>query len=87
MYEHNASPAAAGSVLVLRHFDAFFMQEPNAARVLLDAFARAARMGLLMGHRMLCLVQSDDPKIVLPRVGASPVMWNPAEWLTANRQS
>jgi hypothetical protein len=31
--------------------------------MLLDEFAQAARMGLLFQHRILVLVQSDDPDL------------------------
>jgi hypothetical protein len=41
---------------------------------------------MLFGHRLLCLVQSNDPDIRFDVVGAAPVMWNPVEWLKENRR-
>ena len=36
-------------------------------------------MAALIGHRMICLVQSDDPSIQFDPIGATPVLWNDAE--------
>ena len=41
----------------------------------------------LIGRRLMCLVQSNDPRIRFEPVGATPVAWSDAEWLDANRQS
>ncbi len=84
-YEYGARQDSAGTVLVLTHFDAFARTHRNVAQALLDIFAGVARRAMLVGHRMLCLVQSDDPAIEFGPVGASPVMWNPQEWLQAKR--
>jgi hypothetical protein len=73
MYEYGASRTATGTVLVLTGYDAFARREPRVAAVILDLFAKAARWGMLFGHRMLCLVQSDDPDISFDPVGATPV--------------
>jgi len=40
---------------------------------------------LLLGQRLLALVQSDDPRIRFERIGAVPVNWNPREWLDSDR--
>lgn len=85
-YEYGDSPESAGLVLVLSHFDAFTRAEPGTAQALLDIFASQSRSAALLGHRMMCLIQSDDPKLHLEPVGATPVMWNDSEWLDANRR-
>jgi RNAse (barnase) inhibitor barstar len=84
-WEYGADPTAAGLVLVLRHYDRFAARQPRAAHAVLDIFAARARGGALFGHRMMCLVQSDDPGLRFPPVGATPVMWNDAEWLDSGR--
>src|SRR4051812_1067204 len=84
-YKYGAHSDSAGTVLVLRHFDAFARSNREVAQALLDIYAGAARMGILIGHRMLCLLQSDDPQLEFDPVGASPVMWNPHEWQRAGR--
>jgi hypothetical protein len=43
-------------------------------------------MAALIGRRLMCLVQSDDPRITFPPVGATGVGWNEAEWLDAKRR-
>ena len=35
---------------------------------------------------MLALVQSRDPDLRFDPVGATPVVWNDAEWLDASRR-
>ncbi|TCM47713.1 barstar family protein [Kribbella sp. VKM Ac-2568] len=74
-----------GLVLVLEHYDAFATADPALAHHLLDVFAVQARHALLIGHRLLCLVQSDNPDLVLTPVGATPIPWNPIEWLDSAR--
>jgi hypothetical protein len=74
-----------GLAFVLTGFDQFCRRDTVWAHGLLDIFATQARTAALFGHRMLCLVQSDDPKLTVPPVGATPVSWNPAEWLDSKR--
>lgn len=76
---------ATGLVIVLRAFDTFAVVERRTAQIMLDIFADRARSAILVGHRMICLVQSDDPKLTFEPVGATPVMWNDAEWLDSKR--
>jgi Barstar (barnase inhibitor) len=83
--DYGADLAATGFVLVLRHYDKFAAAQARPAHVVLDIFAEQARNALLVGQRMMCLVQSDDPRLSFPVVGAMPVMWNDAEWLNSKR--
>jgi hypothetical protein len=77
---------ATGLVLILVGFDSFAKRWSWEAQELLDTIARQARSAVLFGERMFCLVQSDDPLIGFDPVGATPVIWNDAEWLAANRR-
>ena len=43
-------------------------------------------MALLWGARLVALVQSDDPHLKLPVVGACSVGWNPRERLDSLRR-
>jgi hypothetical protein len=79
-YQYGADRGATGTVLVFTGYDAFAAREPRAAQIILDIFAHTAQRAMLIGHRMLCLAQSNDANIVFDQVGATPVMWNPAEW-------
>jgi RNAse (barnase) inhibitor barstar len=78
-------PAESGVVMQFRHFDAFSRADPQFAHTLLDSIESASRRFLLLGQRLLALVQSDDPRIRFERIGAVPVNWNPREWLDADR--
>lgn len=84
-YSYGSREDTVGTVLVLRHFDRFGGLNRRSAHVLLDSYAGQARRALLIGHRMICLVQSDDPDISFEAVGSTTVMWNPAEWLASKR--
>ena len=74
-----------GLVIVLRAFDAFAAAHPRTAQIMLDIFADQARFASLVGHRIICLVQTNDPQLAFEPVGAMPVMWNDAEWLNSKR--
>lgn len=85
--EYGTDDNATGTVLVLLHYDAILAKEPHAAQVVLECFAEAARRAALFGHRMLCLVQSDDPELSIKPVGSTAVGWNAAEASTSSRLS
>lgn len=76
-----------GTVLVLTGWDTWSRREPDAAAGLLDVLAHAAHDALLLGHVLLVLLQSDDPDLQVPPVGARTVGWNPSEWRTADRRT
>lgn len=76
-----------GLVLVFTGFDAFARRCPQFAQGLLHLAALHSRAASLIGRRLICLVQSDDPWIRPDDVGAEPVVWNDAEWLNSARES
>jgi hypothetical protein len=74
-----AGPSSTGLVLVLRHYETFVARDPRAARLMLGIIADRCRGALLFGHRMMCLVQTDDPGLDLPPVGTTDVDWSEEE--------
>jgi hypothetical protein len=78
-YDYATSRDATGFALVLTGYDHFAARQPVVAHTMLDIFATRARSGALIGHRMICLVQSDDPQLSLDPVGAQPVRWSHAD--------
>jgi RNAse (barnase) inhibitor barstar len=76
---------ATGLVIVLRAFESFATVDRRTAQIMLDIFASQARSALLIGNRIICLVQSNDPQLAFEPVGAMPVMWNHAEWRNSKR--
>ena len=80
-------PDAAGLVIVLKAFDAVVARDRRTAQILLDILAEQARSAILTGNRIITLVQSNDPRLSFEPVGATPVMWNDAEWPAAKRGS
>ena len=74
-----------GLVIVLRSFDSFAAIDRRTAQLMLDIFADQARCAILIGHRVICIVQSNDPQLAFEPVGAMPVIWNEAEWPKSKR--
>lgn len=57
-YYFGSDPETAGTVLSIAGFDALVRLDPRTARLVLDCFAREARLAGLYAHPMLCLVES-----------------------------
>ncbi|MBS1898504.1 MAG: barstar family protein [Actinobacteria bacterium] len=77
--------ADKGLVIVLKAFEVFAARDRWTAQKLLDVVAAQARSAMLIGHRVICLVQSNDARLGFEPVGAMPVMWNDAESVNAER--
>jgi hypothetical protein len=84
--EDVVSPNSTGLVLVFTGYDAFAARCPRAAQIVLHIMADHSRLAALLGERLMCLVQSNDPQIRFEPVGASPPAWNRAEWLDSRRR-
>ena len=76
---------ATGLVIILRAFDAFAAVDRRTAQIMLNIFTHQARSAVLVGNRLICLVQSNDPQLSFEPVGAMPVLWNDAELLSSSR--
>ncbi len=84
-FQYGADAESAGTVIAFRHYDSFRSHSSAAAESILDILAAVARDALLIGHRMIVLVQSDDPDISFGPLGAQSARWNQREWFTAAR--
>lgn len=60
-------------------FGAFAEREPELATSVVDLLARATRVALLFGHRLVWLLQVDNGRFRLGPVGGSQVPWNGRE--------
>ncbi|WP_347159786.1 barstar family protein [Pontibacter chitinilyticus] len=67
----------AGLVVVLHHLDVVAQE---TAQALLDTLAENARYHLLIGERVLTLVQVDAAQATYTTAAAKPLPWNPHEW-------
>jgi hypothetical protein len=72
-------------VFVLSRFDVVASAMPAFAHGVLDVIANRSRIGMIFGYRLIMLVQSNDPRLVLAPVGAATVGWNRREWMNASR--
>ncbi|MGH2768386.1 MAG: barstar family protein [Actinomycetota bacterium] len=84
-YEYGSDPTSSGTAVVVLGYDAFTAWDKDLAQRVLHLVALAGRRALLVGHRMIFLIQSNDPKLRFEDVGAQPVRWNPKEWLNKAR--
>ena len=78
-------PELGGMALAFLGFDRFAARLPQTAWHVCDVLAQHSRHALRHGLRSLALLQSDDPRIRFEGVGATPVGWNPREWLNETR--
>ena len=78
-------PARGGAAIVIRRYDRFAKAERELAQWVLDAIETTSRQNLLMGRRLLALVQCDDARMRFEAVGTRPVTWNPREWTEEQR--
>ena len=78
-------PCNGGLVIACSKFDSFQARFPDFAWEVLDIISEKARRHLLFGKRLICLLQSNNPKISFEIVGAQPVIWNYRENLNKNR--
>lgn len=76
-----------GLVLCFVGYDQLKAASPHLAQGVLDIVEMHSRDYLLIGRRLLALVQSDDPRIQFEPLGARHVHWNREEWLGTNRGS
>jgi hypothetical protein len=75
-----------GVAFAFHGLDALHRVEPDLAQGTLDILEASARDHMLFGHRLLAVVQSDDPDLNLGSLGGRGVIWNRREWLTADRR-
>ena len=85
-FAYGADSDSTGTVVAFRHFDRVAERAPDRAEAVLDIFTSRARDGLLFGHRMMVLVQSDDPEASFGPLGAQHALWNEQERLSAARR-
>jgi hypothetical protein len=78
-------PDDGGFGLVLLHYDGVVAADRELAGTVLDILAGSAWHKLLFGRRLICLVQSDDPRLTFGPVGGRAPTWNPREWFNKDR--
>jgi hypothetical protein len=83
--EYGFDLTTTGLVIVMRHYHLFVERDPHGAHVVLDIMADRFRDGALLGRRMMCLIESRDPALRIPDVGATRVAWNFMESSGADR--
>ena len=76
---------ATGLALVLLNYDHLVTADKAAAQIFVDIFAVQARSAALFGNRLMCLVQSNDPRTSFDPIGARRVPWNWDEAVNTSR--
>ena len=85
-HEYGWDRDTTGLVLAFTGYDKLAAADPRCAHAVLDIVAGHSRGATLVGRRLICLVQSNDPGIRFDVVGATPVLWNDAEWMEKSRR-
>ncbi len=75
-----------GLILIFRQYDNFVSEDQEFAEGILDVIARNSREWLLIGQKLITLVQSNNPNLYFPKLGGISPNWNAAEWLNENRK-
>jgi RNAse (barnase) inhibitor barstar len=78
-------PYESGYAIIFYKFNVFAEKYPKVAWTILDILEDQSRSYLLIGKRLIALIQTDDPAIQFEPVGARAVNWNNKEWLKADR--
>jgi RNAse (barnase) inhibitor barstar len=86
-YDYGSDPDSTGTVVSFRHYDQIVASSRQRAEAILDIFTDRARDGLLFGHRMMVLVQSDDPDLSFGPLGAQRAGWNQQEQMDISRHT
>jgi len=76
---------ASGVAFAFTRFDALYASAERVAIAVIDILEGASRDHLVDGHRLIGLIQSDDPHIELPPGGARTPLWNHSEAMLAHR--
>ncbi|WP_338891929.1 barstar family protein [Rhodococcus sovatensis] len=59
-YSYGSDPHSAGTVVTIAGFDSLLQLDRRTALLVLDIFARQARLAALYGHAMLCLIETSN---------------------------
>ncbi len=85
-FDHGSDPESEGTVIALDHYDKFATLLSQVAWTILDILADTARQALLIGHRFIVILQSEDGGLTFGTVGGTSVSWNRREFMNKNRE-
>lgn len=78
-------PFESGCVLVLKKYNIFYEKEPDFAHDILERLDETSRRRILMGERLIILLQSDNPLFSPNKIGAYNISWNRHEYIEKYR--
>jgi hypothetical protein len=85
IFDYGSESDSEGTVIALDHYDKFAMLFSQVAWTILDILADTGRQALLIGHRFIVILQSDDGGLAFGTVGGTSLGWNRREFLNKNR--
>ncbi|MEM6844391.1 MAG: barstar family protein [Bacteroidota bacterium] len=74
-----------GLAIVFRRFDVFYSDNKNLSEGILDMISAESWEWLLVGQRLICMLQSNDPDLEISKIGGEHPHWNRNEWANASR--
>jgi hypothetical protein len=79
-------PLSRQMAICIERFHRFVDQQAPMAHGLLDVIEYQARNQLLVGNKLLALVQMDNSAFESEKLGARHANWNDAEWMLDRRR-
>jgi RNAse (barnase) inhibitor barstar len=76
-----------GIVIVMRRFNMLYNQNKDLCEGILDGIDDISWEWLILGKKLICLIQSDDPDLFIDKIGGYHPVWNNSEWLDSKRRS
>ena len=75
-----------GIVIVFRHFELLYNHNKDLCEGILDAIDDISWEWLILGKKLICLIQSEDPDLFIDKIGGYNPVWNNREWLDSKRR-
>ena len=85
-FDHGSDPESEGTVIALDHYDKFATLLSQGGFNHPRHPPDTARQALLIGHRFIVILQSEDGGLTFGTVGGTSVSWNRREFMNKNRE-
>lgn len=78
-------PYESGCAIVLKKYNQFYEKNKETAHEILESISESSRIRILMGERLITLLQSDSPTFLPDTIGARRILWNMQEAIDSIR--
>ena len=78
-------PQSKSAAICIENYDLFAKDQPEIALAVLDIVEAQSRNHLLVGCRLIALIQTNDASLEFGPLGCRSATWNRREWLWKDR--